>query len=216
MRSSRNLEGAELRDLVERLARRIAALAYRQAHRGSTEAEAQAHALAHWGRYVERAVDALAVLETLAEGEGSPAQDEPTRGIPKSAATHAGPTTRPRRPPLTLEQILSWADAHFARTGAWPTVGTGPVSEAPGQSWRSLDYALRYGRRGLPGGDSLPRLLDRCRGARPGSWRRWTEAEDGLLGALPAAEVAARTGRTLVAVWARRRRLGLSDGRRSG
>jgi hypothetical protein len=206
MRSSRNLEGAELRDLVERLAGHIAALAYRRAHPGSPEAEAQAHALAHWGRYVERAVDALAVLETLAEGEGGPAQDEPTRGIPKSPATHAGPTARRRRPPLTIEQILSWADAHCARAGAWPTVSTGPVSEALGQSWRYLDYALRYGRRGLPGGDSLARLLDRHRGARPGSWRPWTEAEDGLLGALPA-EVAARTGRTRVAVWARRRRL---------
>jgi hypothetical protein len=42
----------------------------------------------------------------------------------------------------------------------------------------------------------------------------WTEREDALLRSLPAAEAARRTGRTLGAVWSRRRVLGLPDGRR--
>ena len=42
----------------------------------------------------------------------------------------------------------------------------------------------------------------------------WTEREDALVRSLPAAEAARRTGRTLVAVWQRRRVLGVPDGRR--
>jgi hypothetical protein len=43
--------------------------------------------------------------------------------------------------------------------------------------------------------------------------RRWTPREDEWLRTLPAAEVAKQTGRTLKAVWSRRRILGLPDGR---
>jgi hypothetical protein len=42
----------------------------------------------------------------------------------------------------------------------------------------------------------------------------WTAEEDALVRSLPAAEAARRTGRTPVAVWQRRRVLGLPDGRR--
>jgi hypothetical protein len=42
----------------------------------------------------------------------------------------------------------------------------------------------------------------------------WTEQEDALVRSLPPAEAARRTGRTLVAVWQRRRVLGVPDGRR--
>jgi hypothetical protein len=42
----------------------------------------------------------------------------------------------------------------------------------------------------------------------------WTPKEDALVKSLPAAEAARRTGRTLGAVWSRRRVLGLPDGRR--
>ena len=44
----------------------------------------------------------------------------------------------------------------------------------------------------------------------------WTEREDALVRSLPAAEAARKTGRTLGAVWSRRRVLGLPDGRRRG
>ncbi len=74
------------------------------------------------------------------------------------------------RPPLTAEQILRWADAHRERTGDWPGVLSGSIPEAPGESWRAISDALRNGYRGLPGGDSLRRLLER-HGRRRG-WKR--------------------------------------------
>jgi hypothetical protein len=44
-----------------------------------------------------------------------------------------------RLPPLTVAQILAWADAHRARTGEWPRVLSGPIPEAPGESWRAVN-----------------------------------------------------------------------------
>ena len=70
------------------------------------------------------------------------------------------------RPPLTVEQILRWADAHHARTGRWPAVASGPVAGAPGETWQAVNRALMRGSRGLPGGSSLARLLAECRGKR--------------------------------------------------
>jgi hypothetical protein len=113
------------------------------------------------------------------------------------------------RPPLTVEQILAWADAHHARAGAWPACRSGPVPEAPGEAWASIDSALRHGYRGLPGGDSLARLLNRHRGRRGHGWVSWTPAEDERVRALPPAEAAERTGRTLPAVYQRRYHLGV-------
>ena len=62
----------------------------------------------------------------------------------------------PRHPPrLTLKQILAWADAHHRRTGGWPTSGSGPVPESPGETWAAINDALLFGFRGLPGGPNL-------------------------------------------------------------
>ena len=113
------------------------------------------------------------------------------------------------RPHLTVKQILAWADAHHARTGEWPAYKSGPVPEAPGEVWTNIDSALRHGHRGLPGGDTLPRLLDRHRGRRGHGWVPWTPAEDELVRTLPPAEAAERTGRTLPAVYQRRHHLGV-------
>jgi hypothetical protein len=51
------------------------------------------------------------------------------------------------------------------------------------------------------------------RGSKPPGGPLWKRSEDKLVRALPPQEVARRTGRTLSAVWARRRALGLPDGR---
>jgi hypothetical protein len=116
--------------------------------------------------------------------------------------------TRGRRPygePLTEAQILTWSDAHHAHTGAWPRQYSGPVTGAPGETWSGINNALWQGHRGLPGGDSLARLLGRS--GRSGSHRRhrpWTPQEDELLQSLPPGEVARRTGRTMRAVYRRR------------
>jgi superfamily II DNA or RNA helicase len=67
-------------------------------------------------------------------------------------------------PPLTEAQILTWVDAHMKTTGQWPGNESGEIRGAPGEIWRNIDLSLRAGRRGLPGGSSLPRLLARERG----------------------------------------------------
>ena len=71
-----------------------------------------------------------------------------------------------RLPPLAVEQILAWADAHHAHTGQWPTRKSGLVSEAPGEAWSAIGSALVVGQRGLPGGSSLAQLLQEHRGKR--------------------------------------------------
>jgi hypothetical protein len=66
--------------------------------------------------------------------------------------------------PLRIKQILAWADAHFARTGQWPTHLSGPVIGAPGETWGAIHTRLQCGGRGLPGGSSLYQVLRRYRG----------------------------------------------------
>ena len=75
------------------------------------------------------------------------------------------PAARGYRPELTVEQVLAWADAHRAATGRWPTATSGPVDGVPGEKWVNLDAALRHGRRGLPRGTNLTRLIAEHRGA---------------------------------------------------
>ncbi|MCI0638015.1 MAG: type II toxin-antitoxin system PemK/MazF family toxin [Gemmataceae bacterium] len=69
-------------------------------------------------------------------------------------------------PRLTLRKILAWADAHYKRTGCWPTHASGPIAQAPGETWGAIHGALKTGRRGLPGGSSLVALLAKRRGVR--------------------------------------------------
>ena len=107
----------------------------------------------------------------------SQALREGRRGLParltlaRLLAKYRGKPSRPARGPLSAGCILAWADAHRLRTGAWPSVHSGPVSGAPGENWRAINDALREGRRGLPRGDSLAALLDRERGLQRRSWR---------------------------------------------
>jgi hypothetical protein len=77
---------------------------------------------------------------------------------------HRGHRSEGYAPPLEIPQILAWADAFHARSGQWPVGSSGPVTEAPGETWCAIDNALRGGCRGLPGGSSLSRLLARERG----------------------------------------------------
>jgi hypothetical protein len=69
-------------------------------------------------------------------------------------------------PRLAEETILRWADRHRRQTGAWPTEDSGSIAGAPGEVWRNVEQALRSGGRGLPGRDSLGRLLGRRRSVR--------------------------------------------------
>lgn len=78
-------------------------------------------------------------------------------------AEHRGKRKRTAPPPLSEEQILAWADAYYERHGIWPTQASGPVTEVSGETWSALNQSLVVGRRGLAGGSTLAKLLDRYR-----------------------------------------------------
>jgi len=97
-------------------------------------------------------------------------------------------------PPLKVSQVLAWAKAHHRRTGSWPMSDSGPVADAPGETWKSIDLSLRWGYRGLKGGISLARLLARELGVRnraslpvltPERIRSWAEAHYRRTGTWP-------------------------------
>jgi hypothetical protein len=89
------------------------------------------------------------------------------RGLPAGSSLarlleqHRGRRNQARAPRLTVRQILAWADAHRARTGAWPSARGGPVHGAPGETWLAISSALWAGHRGLRGGETLAQLLRR-------------------------------------------------------
>ena len=78
---------------------------------------------------------------------------------------HRGVSVGKGPPRLSEEQVLAWADAHFAAHGKWPEVQSGPV---PGteEVWANIHEALRSGHRGLSPGQSLAQLLAERRGKR--------------------------------------------------
>jgi hypothetical protein len=63
-------------------------------------------------------------------------------------------------------QIFIWADLHRRSTGQWPTEASGALPFAPRETWSGINSSLKLGRRGLPGRDTLARLLARERGVR--------------------------------------------------
>lgn len=69
-------------------------------------------------------------------------------------------------PRLKFGRILWWADAFHRRTGRWPTRESGAIEGTRGETWYAMNSALKIGRRGLPGGSSLAKLLARKRGVR--------------------------------------------------
>ncbi|HEX4608876.1 MAG TPA: hypothetical protein VH092_11785, partial [Urbifossiella sp.] len=79
---------------------------------------------------------------------------------------HRGVRNHMAAPALTEAQILAWADHHHRRTGHYPKHNDGPILAAPAETWVAMENALIKGRRGLPGGDSLAKLLARRRGVR--------------------------------------------------
>jgi hypothetical protein len=97
----------------------------------------------------------------LRQGRSGLSSRRPSRELPRGSSLsrllreHARVDSRK----LTVETILTWADAHYARTGRWPHRHSGPVAAAPGEKWVNIDQALLKGGRGLAAGSSLARLL---------------------------------------------------------
>jgi hypothetical protein len=106
-----------------------------------------------------------------------------TRGLPGGSSLadllsrRFGVPNAANPPPLTEELILSWADLEKARSGLYPNATSGPVVDAPGETWGAINKALREGHRGLPGGSSLAELLTRRRGVR-NNWHLSELSED--------------------------------------
>jgi len=65
-----------------------------------------------------------------------------------------------RIPAVTIDQILDWADAHFARFKRPPTQTSSLIPGTSGITWGAVNQMLDEGYRGLPGGSSLSLLLD--------------------------------------------------------
>jgi hypothetical protein len=85
--------------------------------------------------------------------------------IARLLEAHRGVRNNLSLPRLTQRQILRWAAAHHDRAGSWPSRSSGTI-HGTAEGWHAIDAALMYGYRGLPGGDSLAKLLARCRGVR--------------------------------------------------
>ena len=127
-------------------------------------------------------------------------------------AKHRVARNRRNLPQLSTETILTWADDHHQRTGHWPGRRSGAIQAAPQETWSAVDAALSAGSRGLPGGDSLPKLLARCRGVRhirdlPGltaeQIRSWAQAHKQRTGRWPTRKsgpVAGAPGETWMAL----------------
>ena len=94
------------------------------------------------------------------------------RGLPgnsslaKLLAAHRGVRNRAELPNLTVNKIQKWADKYHRRTGGWPDLHTGEVSDSPGETWAIIDRALRIGFRGLSGGSSLAKIVSEHSGVR--------------------------------------------------
>jgi hypothetical protein len=106
---------------------------------------------------------------------------------------------------LSIEQILTWADAHHRATGNWPNAGSGTVRHAGFRvTWAAIDGRLRRGRGGLPGGGTLSGLLADNRQVRSrlveplspetvlawadahfATWGQWPRAGTGPVAAAP-------------------------------
>ncbi len=68
-----------------------------------------------------------------------------------------------QRPPLTVEQILKWADRHKAQTGKWPRYHSGKI-DGTDLTWMAVGYSILYAKPNLPHGLTLPLLLQKYRG----------------------------------------------------
>ncbi len=56
---------------------------------------------------------------------------------------------RSKRLPLSIDQILAWADDWLASHGRWPNINSGHIPGAIDDTWARIDDALRQGYRGL-------------------------------------------------------------------
>lgn len=70
---------------------------------------------------------------------------------------------------LTIEEIKEWVNIWCRYYGAYPTCSSSNLDWVPGlpkERWSAIDYALKNGTRGLPGGTTLARVVQQVRDDR--------------------------------------------------
>lgn len=96
------------------------------------------------------------------------ALSEGLRGLPRGGSLgvlviqvsgERHPRNTKNAPMLTIEKIAEWATSWNLRTDGWPKADSGKIPDSGGESWDGVNWALRKGRRGLPGGSSLKEFL---------------------------------------------------------
>lgn len=88
--------------------------------------------------------------------------------LPQVLAVHRGVRNFADLPPLSVEQVLAWADAFHQRTGEWPKQKHWPevIPCSGGETWGNVMQAVAKGLRGFVGGETLFDLLAKHRGVR--------------------------------------------------
>jgi hypothetical protein len=85
--------------------------------------------------------------------------------LAKFLKKHRGKRNLQDLPKLTIKQILEWGDAWYEEHDEFPAIDSGDVP-GTGETWNAIHLALDRGNRRLPGGSSLPKLLEKYRGFR--------------------------------------------------
>jgi len=97
---------------------------------------------------------------------------EGLRGLPKGTSVaqllqqHRNARNPANLPDITEEQILSWADSFRDSKGRWPSSDSGEIVNAPGETWRGINNALKKNKRSLSTSCSLAEFLRQHRGKR--------------------------------------------------
>jgi hypothetical protein len=86
--------------------------------------------------------------------------------LPRFLEQEFGVRNRLNPPELTLARIAELITAWRETTGEFPTTKSGAIPGLNGTTWGIVDKALRRGSRGLPGGSSLPQILEQQFNAR--------------------------------------------------
>lgn len=88
--------------------------------------------------------------------------------LPQVLAEHRGVRNHADLPPLSVDQVLAWADAFHERTGEWPRQKHWPevIPDSGGETWGKVIQDISRGLRGFPGTGTLFDLLAEHRGVR--------------------------------------------------
>lgn len=88
--------------------------------------------------------------------------------LPRVLAEHRGVRNPQDLPPLSVGQVLAWADAFFQKTGEWPKQKhwREPIPDSGGETWGNVIQAVAVGLRGFNGDGTLFDLLAKHRGVR--------------------------------------------------